>query len=58
MSLYYQHSKEYLPLFRSILDKANHIQNRLQIDKKVFIDVLGDFIYEHIDNFDYKEICM
>ena len=50
------HSKTFHPLFKSIIDKINNIQKKLGIINENYIDILGDYIYEKTEYYEYKQI--
>ena len=56
MPLYYMHSKTFHPLFKSIIDKTNQIQKKTSIENEKFIEILGDFIFEKTEKYEYKQI--
>ena len=60
------HSKTYHQLFKSLLEKTTKIKNvskflfimiqKLNIKSENFIDILGDYIYQKTEHFEYKQI--
>ena len=57
MPLYYMHSKTFHPLFKSIIDKVTLIQKKLNLNNENnFIDILGDYIFDKTEIYEYKQI--
>ena len=50
------HSKASHTLFKSIINKFSSLQKKLNITSENFIDLLGDYIYQKTDHFEYKQI--
>jgi len=56
MPLYYMHSKQFHPLFKLILEQSNEIQKILNISNEKFVDILGEYIYQKTDHYEFKQI--